>query len=239
MVICWKRHREQNNTELALIDLAPILLTVKLAATTTLILLILGTPLAWWLSQTECKLKSAIESIVALPLVLPPTVLGFYLLLALSPQGFIGGLWAYISDSTLSFSFGGLVIGSVIYSMPFVVQPLQASFEMVGKPLQQAAHTLGASPLDSFASIVLPLSRRGFMVAITLGFAHTVGEFGVVLMIGGNIPEVTQVLSIVIYDHVEVLEYTQAHYYSAGLIVFSFLVLLITYSMNKKLMVKI
>jgi len=222
-----------------LIELSPILVTLKLATITTLILLIIGTPLAWWLSNTQSKAKVAIESIVALPLVLPPTVLGFYLLLALSPDGFVGNLWAYVSSTPLSFSFTGLVIGSVIYSMPFVVQPLQASFELVGKPLQQAAQTLGATPLDTFKNIVLPLSRRGFLVAITLGFAHTVGEFGVVLMIGGNIPEVTQVLSIVIYDHVEVLEYTQAHYYSIGLLIFSFVVLFFTYSLNRKLMVRI
>ncbi len=220
-------------------DLSPILVTVKLATITTLILLIVGTPIAWWLSQTENRLKVLIESVVALPLVLPPTVLGFYLLMALSPQGFIGELWSLVSDSSLSFSFTGLVIGSVVYSMPFVVQPLQASFEMVGKPLQQAAHTLGANRLDTFRHVVLPLSMRGFLVAITLGFAHTVGEFGVVLMIGGNIPEVTQVLSIVIYDHVEALEYDMAHAYSAGLLVFSFVVLFVTYSLNKKLMVRI
>ena len=221
-----------------LIDLSPIILTLKLASITVLILLILATPLAWWLSQTSHKFKVIIESIVALPLILPPTVLGFYLLMALSPTGFIGELWSYVSDSTLSFSFTGLVIGSVLYSMPFVVQPLQASFEMVGKPIQHAAQTLGANSLDTFMHIILPLSKRGFLVAITLGFAHTVGEFGVVLMIGGNIPEVTQVLSIVIYDHVEVLEYTQAHYYSIGLLVFSFCVLFITYSLNRKLMVR-
>lgn len=219
--------------------IAPVLVTVKLAVITTCILIIIGTPLAWWLSQTSSKLKVYIESLVALPLVLPPTVLGFYLLMALSPDGFIGRLWSYVSDSTLSFSFTGLVIGSVIYSTPFVVQPLQASFEMVGRPLQQAAYTLGANSFDTFKSIVIPLSKRGFLVAITLGFAHTVGEFGVVLMIGGNIPEVTQVLSIVIYDHVEVLEYTMAHYYSAGLLIFSFIVLFFTYSLNKKLMVKL
>ena len=200
-----------------MIEAAPILVTLKLATITTLILLLIGTPLAWWLSNTKCKSKVIIESVVALPLVLPPTVLGFYLLLVLSPDGYIGNIWSYVSDTPLSFSFTGLVIGSVIYSMPFVVQPLQASFEMVGKPIQQAAYTLGASSFDTFKTIVLPLSIRGFIVAITLGFAHTVGEFGVVLMIGGNIPEVTQVLSIVIYDHVEVLEYTQAHYYSIGL----------------------
>lgn len=219
--------------------LAPVIVTIKLASITTLILIILGTPLAWWLSQSQHKSKVVIESIVALPLVLPPTVLGFYLLMALSPDGFIGELWSLVSDSPLSFSFSGLVIGSVIYSMPFVVQPLQASFEMVGKPLQQAAHTLGANSFDSFRSIVMPLSKRGFLVAITLGFAHTIGEFGVVLMIGGNIPGVTQVLSIVIYDHVEVLEYSQAHYYSVGLLLFSFIVLFFTYSLNKKLMVRL
>ncbi len=221
-----------------MIELSPVLVTLKLASLSTLILLIIGTPLAWWLAKTHSKMKVYIESVVALPLVLPPTVLGFYLLLALSPAGFIGNAWSYISDTPLSFSFSGLVIGSVLYSMPFVVQPLQASFEMVGKQIQQAAYSLGASPLDTFRNIVLPLSRRGFLVAITLGFAHTVGEFGVVLMIGGNIPEVTQVLSIVIYDHVEVLEYTQAHYYSIGLLVFSFIVLFLTYSLNKKLMVR-
>lgn len=221
-----------------MIELAPIVVTLKLATLTTLILLIIGTPIAWWLSNTQSRFKIIIESVVALPLVLPPTVLGFYLLLTLSPNGFIGSLWALISSTPLSFSFSGLVIGSVIYSMPFVIQPLQASFEMVGKPVQQAAYILGANSFDTFKNIVLPLSRRGFLVAITLGFAHTVGEFGVVLMIGGNIPEVTQVLSIVIYDHVEVLEYTQAHYYSIGLLIFSFCVLLITYAYNRKLMVR-
>jgi len=221
------------------IELAPVLVTIKLATITTVILLIMGTPVAWWLSQTNHKFKTVVESIVALPLVLPPTVLGFYLLMALSPDGFLGGIWSTISDTPLSFSFSGLIIGSVLYTTPFVIQPLQASFEMVGKPLQQAAYSLGASPLDTFKNIILPLSRRGFLVAITLGFAHTVGEFGVVLMIGGNIPGVTQVLSIIIYDHVEVLEYRQAHYYSAGLLIFSFVVLFTTYSANRKLVVRI
>ena len=220
-------------------DLSPVLTTIKLASITTLILLIIGTPVAWWLSQTTNKFKVLIESVVALPLVLPPTVLGFYLLMALSPDGFIGEFWSYFSDQSLSFSFTGLVIGSVIYSMPFVIQPLQASFEMVGRSLQQAAFTLGANRLDTFRSVVLPLSIKGFLVAITLGFAHTVGEFGVVLMIGGNIPEVTQVLSIVIYDHVEALEYDVAHQYSVGLLCFSFVILFVTYSFNKKLMVKL
>ncbi|MCW8957010.1 MAG: molybdate ABC transporter permease subunit, partial [Gammaproteobacteria bacterium] len=172
-------------------------------------------------------------------LVLPPTVLGFYLLVAFSPEGFIGQLWAYVSDSPLTFSFSGLVIGSVIYSLPFVVQPLQASFETIGKPLQQAAATLGAKPLDIFFSVILPLSYRGFFVAITLGFAHTVGEFGVVLMIGGNIPGITQVMSITIYDHVEALEYAPAHIYSAGLLLFSFLVLVIAYTANRKLNIRL
>lgn len=220
-------------------DISPVITTLKLASITTLILLVIGTPVAWWLSQTANRFKVVIESVVALPLVLPPTVLGFYLLMALSPDGFIGNVWSYVSDESLSFSFTGLVIGSVIYSMPFVVQPLQASFEMVGRSLQQAAYTLGANRLDTFRSVVLPLSMRGFLVAITLGFAHTVGEFGVVLMIGGNIPEVTQVLSIVIYDHVEALEYDVAHQYSAGLLIFSFVILFLTYSLNKKLMVRI
>lgn len=219
----------------SLIQLSPILITLKLASVTTLVLLIIGTPLAWWLANTSTRYKTPIEAVVALPLVLPPTVLGFYLLVAFSPGGVIGQLWSYVSDSPLTFSFTGLVIGSVIYSLPFVVQPLQASFEAIGKPLQQAAATLGAKPLDIFFSVILPLSYRGFFVAITLGFAHTVGEFGVVLMIGGNIPGVTQVLSITIYDHVEALEYAPAHIYSAALLLFSFLVLVIAYTANRKL----
>ena len=221
------------------IQLAPIWITLKLASITTLVLIVIGTPLAWWLANTQTRYKAPIEAIIALPLVLPPTVLGFYLLIALSPNGFIGNLWSYVSDNTLTFSFTGLVIGSVFYSLPFVVQPLQASFESIGKPLQQAAATLGAKPLEVFYNVVLPLSYRGFFVAITLGFAHTVGEFGVVLMIGGNIPGLTQVLSITIYDHVEALEYAAAHYYSAGLLVFSFIVLLATYTYNRKLNIRL
>jgi molybdate transport system permease protein len=222
-----------------LIQLAPIFITLKLALVTTLLLLIIGTPLAWWLSNTQTRYKTPIEAIVALPLVLPPTVLGFYLLIAFSPDGVVGQLWSYISDEPLTFSFSGLVIGSVIYSLPFVVQPLQASFESIGKPLQQAAASLGAKPLDIFFSIVLPLSYRGFFVAITLGFAHTVGEFGVVLMIGGNIPGLTQVLSITIYDHVEALEYSAAHIYSAALLLFSFVVLLVAYTANRKINIRL
>lgn len=222
-----------------LIQLGPILITLKLALITTLLLLIIGTPLAWWLSNTQTKYKTPIEAVVALPLVLPPTVLGFYLLVALSPDGVIGQLWSMVSDDPLTFSFSGLVIGSVIYSLPFVVQPLQASFEGIGKPIQQAAASLGAKPLDIFFSVVLPLSYRGFFVAITLGFAHTVGEFGVVLMIGGNIPGITQVLSITIYDHVEALEYSAAHIYSAALLIFSFVVLLIAYTANRKVSIRL
>jgi len=221
------------------IQLAPILITLKLALVTTLVLLMIGTPLAWWLANTRTRYKTPIEALVALPLVLPPTVLGFYLLVAFSPNSFAGQLWAFFSDTPLTFSFAGLVIGSVIYSLPFVVQPLQASFENIGKPLQQAAATLGAKPIDIFFSIILPLSYRGFFVAITLGFAHTVGEFGVVLMIGGNIPGVTQVLSISIYDHVEALEYSAAHIYSAGLLLFSFIVLFIAYTANRKLNIRL
>ena len=221
------------------IQLTPILITLKLALITTIVLLIIGTPLAWWLANSKTRYKTPIEAIVALPLVLPPTVLGFYLLVAFSPTGFAGQVWSFFSDEPLTFSFTGLVIGSVIYSLPFVVQPLQASFESIGKPLQQAAATLGAKPIDIFFSVILPLSYRGFFVAITLGFAHTVGEFGVVLMIGGNIPGVTQVLSISIYDHVEALEYSAAHIYSAGLLIFSFIVLLIAYTANRRLNIKL
>lgn len=223
----------------SLIQLSPIFITLKLATVTTLLLLIIGTPIAWWLANTSTRYKTPIEAVVALPLVLPPTVLGFYLLVAFSPEGFIGQLWSHLSDSPLTFSFSGLVIGSVIYSLPFVVQPLQASFESIGKPLQQAAATLGAKPMDIFFSVILPLSYRGFFVAITLGFAHTVGEFGVVLMIGGNIPGITQVMSITIYDHVEALEYAPAHIYSAGLLLFSFLVLVIAYTANRKLNIRL
>lgn len=222
-----------------MIELSPIFITLKLASVTTLILIIIGTPLAWWLANTRTRYKTPVEAIVALPLVLPPTVLGFYLLIALSPDGLIGQFWSLISDQRLTFTFSGLVIGSVIYSLPFVVQPLQASFENIGKPLQQAAATLGAKPVDIFFSIIMPLSYRGFFVAITLGFAHTVGEFGVVLMIGGNIPGLTQVLSITIYDHVEALEYSYAHIYSAGLLSFSFFVLLLAYTANRKLNIRL
>jgi len=199
-----------------------------------LILLCLGTPLAWWLSQTRTRGKSVVEALIALPLVLPPTVLGFYLLLALSPTGPVGSTLNSLGLPSLAFSFSGLVLGSVIYSLPFVVQPLQTSFVAVGRRPLEVAATLGAGPLDRFLNIVLPMSKLGYLTAIVLGFAHTMGEFGVVLMIGGNIPGQTQVLSIAIYDHVEALEYSQAHWLAGLLLLFSFLVLLTVYTLNKR-----
>jgi len=215
-------------------DIAALLITLKLAGTTTLILLLLGTPLAWWLATTRSRARSAIEAVIALPLVLPPTVLGFYLLLAFSPDGPIGATTAALGLPSMAFSFWGLVLGSAIYSLPFVVQPLQNSFAGLGRTSLEVAATLGAGPLDRFISVVLPLSKMGYLTAAVLGFAHTLGEFGVVLMIGGNIPGETQVLSIAIYDHVEALEYNQAHWLAAGLILCSFLVLLVIYSANRR-----
>ena len=212
----------------------PVLLTLRLATVTTLILLLLGTPLAWWLTRSRGTTKPMVEALVALPLVLPPTVLGFYLLVLLGPQGLIGAPWVALTGSTLTFSFAGLVVGSVVYSLPFVVQPLQAAFTAVGEPLLEAAALLRASPRDRFASVVLPAARRGFVIAATLGFSHTVGEFGVILMIGGNIPGKTQVLSIAIYDRVETLHYDDAHVLAAGLLLFSFLALLTVYSLNRR-----
>ena len=215
-------------------DFTAFTLTLKLAGVSTLILLCLGTPLAWWLSQTRTRGKSVVEALIALPLVLPPTVLGFYLLLALSPTGPVGSTLNSLGLPSLAFSFSGLVLGSVIYSLPFVVQPLQTSFVAVGRRPLEAAATLGAGPLDRFLNIVLPMSKLGYLTAIVLGFAHTMGEFGVVLMIGGNIPGQTQVLSIAIYDHVEALEYSQAHWLAGLLLLFSFLVLLTVYTLNKR-----
>ena len=212
--------------------LGPLFLTVKLAAITTLILLIIGTPIAWWLSTTRLKIKPLIETIVALPIVLPPTVMGFYLLILLSPQSTIGNWWLELTGETLTFNFSGLVIASVLYSFPFVVQPLQSAFENVGRDLMEAAHTLGAKPLDAFFSIAMPLAKRGFLTATVLGFAHTLGEFGVVLMVGGNIPEETRVISIAIYDHVEMLEYGKAHMLSAILLGFAFITMLLMYTVN-------
>lgn len=211
-------------------DFAAIWLTLKLASLTTLILLIIGTPIALWLSHTRSWWRGTVGAVVALPLVLPPTVIGFYLLLSLGPNGFLGQLTQALGLGTLTFSFAGLVIGSVIYSMPFVVQPLQNAFSAIGtRPLEVAA-TLRANPWDSFFSVILPLARPGFITAAILGFAHTVGEFGVVLMIGGNIPDKTRVVSVQIYDHVEAMEYAQAHWLAGAMLVFSFLVLLALYS---------
>jgi molybdate transport system permease protein len=214
-------------------DLAAIWLTLQLASITTLILLLIGTPIALWLAHTRSWLKGPVGAVVALPLVLPPTVIGFYLLLAMGPNGFFGHFTQSVGLGTLTFSFPGLVIGSVIYSMPFVVQPLQNAFSAIGtRPLEVAA-TLRANPWDTFFSVVLPLARPGFITGAILGFAHTVGEFGVVLMIGGNIPGKTRVVSVQIYDHVESMEYLQAHWLSGAMLVFSFLVLLALYTSGK------
>ena len=215
-------------------ELPAILLTLKLAATTTLILLIIGAPLAWWLSTTRSPIKPIIEALTAMPLVLPPTVLGFYLLILLNPSAPIGAFWVRATGDTLTFSFAGLVIASVVYSLPFMVQPLQAGFESVSKGLREAAANLGANRLDVLASIVAPLSLRGFITAIILSFAHTIGEFGVVLMVGGNIPERTRVISIAIYENVETLRYNEAHTLSGLLLLFSFAVLFTVYAFNRR-----
>ncbi|HJV28032.1 MAG TPA: molybdate ABC transporter permease subunit [Aromatoleum sp.] len=214
-------------------DLGAIRLTLELAVVATAILLVGGTPIAWWLARTRSRLKPVIGAVVALPLVLPPTVIGFYLLLLLGPQGPVGQLTQALGLGLLPFSFAGLVVGSVFYSMPFVVQPLQQAFEAIGERPLEVAATLRAGALDTFVSVVLPLARPGFLTAAVLGFAHTVGEFGVVLMIGGNIPERTRVVSVQIYDHVEALEYTEAHWLSAGMLLFSFAVLWVLYSRGR------
>ena len=215
-------------------DWAAIRLTLELASVTTAILLLISTPVAWWLSQTRSWLKGPIGSIVALPLVLPPTVIGFYLLVAMGPNGWIGQFTDWLGIGRLPFSFAGLVVGSVIYSLPFVVQPLQNAFEAIGPRPLEAAGTLRASPLDCFFTVVLPLARPGFITASILGFAHTVGEFGVVLMIGGNIPEKTRVVSVQIFDHVESLNSAQAHWLAGGMVVFSFIVLLALYGTRRR-----
>ena len=213
-------------------DLQAIWLTLKLASIVTLLLLLLGTPIAWWLAHTQSKLRPFVNALVALPLVLPPTVLGFYLLIAMGPEGPLGTLTATLGLGTLAFSFSGLVIASLIYSLPFVVQPIQNALTSLGhRPLEVAA-TLRAGPWDTFFHVVLPLAKPGFLTASILGFAHTVGEFGVILMIGGNIPGVTQVVSVQIYEHVEVLNYTSAHWLSGIMIVFSFLALTTLYALN-------
>jgi molybdate transport system permease protein len=215
-------------------DLQAIWLTLKLATATTALLLVLAAPLAWWLSQTRSRWRGPVAAVVALPLVLPPTVLGFYLLVSFGPQGWGGQLTQALGLGLLPFTFAGLLLGSIVYSLPFAVQPLQHAFEAVGKRPLEAAATLRASPLDTFFHVVLPLARGGIVQAAVLSFAHTVGEFGVVLMIGGNIPQQTRVVSTQIYGHVEALEYTQAHALSAAMLVFSFGVLLALALLNRR-----
>ncbi|MCU7944210.1 MAG: molybdate ABC transporter permease subunit [Candidatus Thiodiazotropha sp. (ex Cardiolucina cf. quadrata)] len=216
-------------------DWQPVWLTLKLASTTTLLLLIIGTPIAWWLARTHAWYKQALSAVVALPLVLPPTVLGFYLLIMLAPDGPVGRLTETLGIGSLAFTFEGLVFASVLYSLPFVVQPLQNAFEALGPRPAEVAATLRASPWDRFTTVVIPLARSGFLTAAVLSFAHTVGEFGVVLMIGGSIPGETRVLSVAIYEQVETLEYGQAHLLAAGMLAFSFLVLMTLYLVNGRI----
>ena len=217
------------------LELGPVWLSLQLATVTVLVLLVVATPLAWWLAFTRSRVRTIVEAVVAMPLVLPPTVLGFYLLVLLGPSGLIGAPWLSVTDTTLTFSFAGLVLASVIYSFPFTIQPLQAAFEAVGRAPLEAAATLGAGPFDRFWNVASPLALRGYVSAVVLTFAHTLGEFGVVLMVGGNIPGRTKVISIAIYEHVETLEYAQAHVLSAGLLVFSFIVLLSVYVLNRRM----
>lgn len=216
-------------------DWTPVWLTLKLAGLTTLLLLLIGTPVAWWLARTRSWWKQPVGAVVALPLVLPPTVLGFYLLLFMGPNGPMGELTQALGLGTLPFTFEGLVFASVLYSLPFVVQPLQNAFEAMGARPMEVAATLRASPWDRFLTVAVPLARPGFLTAAVLGFAHTVGEFGVVLMIGGNIPGETKVLSVAIYDHVETLEYGQAHLLAGGMVLFAFVVLYLLYRANHHL----
>ncbi len=218
--------------DLNTVDLSAIKLTLKLASLTTCLLLIIGTPIAWWLARTRSRLKGMVGAVVALPLVLPPTVLGFYLLVLMGPQGPIGHLTQALGLGLLPFTFPGLLLASVLYTMPFVVQPVQNAFEAIGERPMEAAATLRAGPWDTFFTVVVPLARPGFLTAAILGFAHTVGEFGIVLMIGGNIPGKTRVVSVQIYDHVEAMEYTEAHWLAGGMVVFAFLVLFALYSFN-------
>ncbi len=215
-------------------DVVAILLTLRLAITVTVILLVIGTPLAWWLARTSSWLKTPVNVLVALPLVLPPTVIGFYLLVAMGPSGVLGGLTYKLGLGTLAFSFWGLVLGSIIYSLPFVVQPLQNAFQAIGnQPIEMAA-TLRAGPVDRFFSVVLPMAKSGYLTAAVLGFAHTVGEFGVVLMIGGSIPGETRVVSVQLYDHVEGLEYARAHMLAAVMLAFSCIALLLLYGLQHR-----
>jgi len=216
-------------------DLIALTITLKLALVSTALLLLFCTPLSWWLARTRWRYKFLVEAVIALPLVLPPTVLGFYLLLALGPNGPIGALASTIGGRPLAFTFTGLVIGSMVYSLPFVVQPLQDAFVAVGKRPLEVAATLRAGPLDRFLTVAVPLGRAGFFTAAVLGFAHTLGEFGVVLMIGGNIPGETQVVSIAVYDHVESLQYAHAHWLSGVLLLLSFVLLVAVYALNRQL----
>jgi len=224
----------QHGAMLAL-ELGPLWLSFKLGLVTVVCLLVLATPLAWWLAFTRRRIRAPIEAVVALPLVLPPTVLGFYLLILLGPAGAIGRFWLELTDTTLTFSFTGLVLASLIYSLPFAVQPLQGAFESVGREPLEAAATLGAGPLRRFFCVASPLALRGYLSAIVLVFAHTLGEFGVVLMVGGNIPGQTRVISIAVYEHVETIDYAQAHALSAILLVISFLLLLSIFALNRRL----
>ena len=222
-----------------IVEWPAILLTARLALVTTLILFIVGTPLTWWLARSRSRAAIAIEAITAMPLVLPPTVLGFYLLILLSPTSTLGGIWVQLTGSALTFIFSGLVVASVIYSLPFMVQPLQNAFDELGNNSLEAAATLGAGPIDRFFNVALPQCRRGFITAGVMTFAHTVGEFGVVLMVGGNIPEQTRVISIAIYENVETLNYAQAHALSAGLLLFSFVTLITVYAVNRRSPVRV
>jgi molybdate transport system permease protein len=214
-------------------DLDTLMLTFKVASLSTALMMVFGTPLAWWLARTDSAWKGFINSVVALPLVLPPTVLGFYLLVMMGPTGVIGEFTTWLGLGTLPFTFAGLIVASVLYSIPFVVQPLQAAFNTIGELPLEAAATLRASPLDTFFSVVVPLAKPGFLTAIILGFTHTVGEFGVVLMVGGNIPDKTRVVSVQIYNHVEAMDYAEAHWLAGVLLVFSFAVLLVMYTVLK------
>jgi molybdate transport system permease protein len=214
-------------------DFDTLVLTFKVASLSTALMMVFGTPLAWWLARTDSAWKGFINAVVALPLVLPPTVLGFYLLVMMGPAGVIGEFTTWLGLGTLPFTFAGLVVASVLYSIPFVVQPLQAAFNSIGELPLEAAATLRASPLDTFFSVVVPLAKPGFLTAIILGFTHTVGEFGVVLMVGGNIPDKTRVVSVQIYNHVEAMDYAEAHWLAGVLLVFSFAVLLVLYTVLK------
>lgn len=213
-------------------DYAAIWLTLKLATIVTVVLMLVGTPIAWWLARTRSRLKGMVGAVVALPLVLPPSVIGFYMLVVMGPHGPLGQLTEAMGLGLLAFTFPGLVVASVVYSLPFVVQPIQNAFEAVGERMLEVAATLRASPWDAFWSVAVPLAKPGFLSGAILGFAHTVGEFGIVLMIGGNIPDKTRVVSVQIYDHVEALEYVEAHWLAGGMVLFSFLVLFALYTLS-------